>query len=340
MQKPNIGRELLDVPMGDMIRDMAFAIADAQIKLDANSVKVAQMLGGIKEVTTSIISYDPTTKRLALSKQIGFEDCRVFFGKEKIKLLDAFDLYNTSSDVEFKVRILQNLGTMNYEYDCIETSNSDLTALKKDTKCTTEGVIYSVGIKDKKKFYRIESNKTYTEIQYYNVNIKRTANASSETVIYMPTKVSMLELGFSPTFYQFVDTIIEVKMSITYTQDEEYGWSTNTENTTNQTSNNTKSLGWLARPFGNSKTSTNTTSVRTSSVNAGYSQKFSYSAEGSSLLRTKLVPIPPPPILEERIRALMEVAKEEQASATPVPDNEKPANEDTASTDPTPNPGS
>ena len=48
----------------------------------------------------------------------------------------------------------------------------------------------------------------------------------------------------------------------------------------------------------------------TSTVNSTYSSKYSYSEEGSSLLRTKLVPIPPPAILEERIRALMEVTKE------------------------------
>jgi len=31
----NLGQELLNVPMGQMIRDMAFAIADAQVELDA-----------------------------------------------------------------------------------------------------------------------------------------------------------------------------------------------------------------------------------------------------------------------------------------------------------------
>ncbi|NJM78964.1 MAG: hypothetical protein HC854_03825 [Flavobacterium sp.] len=39
--------------------------------------------------------------------------------------------------------------------------------------------------------------------------------------------------------------------------------------------------------------------------------KYSYSAEGSSLLQTKLVPIPPPAVLEERIQLQMEIAREE-----------------------------
>ncbi len=42
-----------------------------------------------------------------------------------------------------------------------------------------------------------------------------------------------------------------------------------------------------------------------SSVSASYSAKYQYSAEGSSLMRTKLVPVPPPAILEERIRAMI-----------------------------------
>ena len=42
----SIGQELLNVPMGDMIRQMAFAIAEGQMKLDANSIEVAEMMGG------------------------------------------------------------------------------------------------------------------------------------------------------------------------------------------------------------------------------------------------------------------------------------------------------
>ena len=47
-------------------------------------------------------------------------------------------------------------------------------------------------------------------------------------------------------------------------------------------------------------------SVTTTPVDATYSAKYNYSAEGSSLLRTKLAPVPPPTILEERIRRLIE----------------------------------
>ena len=47
-KNPSIGQELLDVPMGDMIRQMAFSIAEAQMALDSNSIEVAEMMGGLK----------------------------------------------------------------------------------------------------------------------------------------------------------------------------------------------------------------------------------------------------------------------------------------------------
>jgi len=307
--KPNVGRELLDVPMGDMIRDMAFAIADAQMKLDANSIEVAQMMGGIKQVIVK--------KKFGIftKEEVVYEDSRVFFGKEKLKLLDAIDIYNSSTDVEYKVRILKALGTNYYTYVCTPTSYPSYDKLKEDgssPKVLKDSGIYQLS--DKKTFYSYDKNtKTLTEVKYYDVPIVKAANVSDENAIFVPTRVSMLELGFSPTFYQFVDTIIEVKMSITYTSE-----GTNSKETESSTKAGA-SGGFL---FGK------VSCARASSVNASYSQKFNYSTEGSSLLRTKLVPIPPPAILEERIRAIMEVAKEENAPATPPDNKEGDANQD------------
>lgn len=103
---------------------------------------------------------------------------------------------------------------------------------------------------------------------------------------------NLLQLGFTPTFYQFVDTIIEVKIAITMASSDSYEQE-------NKAKNVDRSTGVLT---GLVKGGT----VKASSVNARYSQQYSYSAEGSSLIRTKLVPIPPPAILEERIRKMME----------------------------------
>lgn len=112
-------------------------------------------------------------------------------------------------------------------------------------------------------------------------------------------KYSLLELGFTPTFYQFVDTIIEVKMSIST--------STTTESIRKSSSTHVSSkakVGWggISLFFGASASM----SVNVSSVSASYSNKYQYSAEGASLLRTKLVPVPAPAILEERIRMIID----------------------------------
>ena len=77
---------------------------------------------------------------------------------------------------------------------------------------------------------------------------------------------SLIGAGFQPTFYQFTDTIIEVKIAITITQSRETNVSTSAKG-----------------GFG----------CFSASVNASYSSKYSYSAEGSSLLRTKITPVPP-----------------------------------------------
>jgi len=102
---------------------------------------------------------------------------------------------------------------------------------------------------------------------------------------------SLLELGFTPSFYQFVDTVIELKLSI----------SINSERSSTYKRTQVKaSAKGVGLPF------FATGSVSASSVSASYASKYQYSAEGSSVMRTKLVPVPAPAVLEERIRALLE----------------------------------
>lgn len=79
-------------------------------------------------------------------------------------------------------------------------------------------------------------------------------------------ETTMLGAGFQPTFYQFTDTIIEVKMAISMSKTTEKKVSTSAK-----------------AGFG----------CFSASVNASYSSKYSYSVEGSSLLRTKITPVPP-----------------------------------------------
>ncbi len=224
-----IGQELLNVPMGDMIRQMALAIADGQMQLDASSIEVAEMMGGLK-----IVSRPDGT--------VGFDDSRIFFGYDLMTIREATayitaDQGLTGGDATAAVATLRDL--------------SGVPSTAPDT-----------------------------------------------TLIRVPTRLSMLELGFTPTFYQFVDTIIEVKIAIKITR--ESASSRTTKDTRTNKSDFKVGGGIFGAIFGTP--SGGTSKVTTSQVDATYSSKYSYSAEGSSLLRTKLVPLPPPPVLEERIR--------------------------------------
>jgi hypothetical protein len=95
--------------------------------------------------------------------------------------------------------------------------------------------------------------------------------------------VSLLALGFTPTFYQFVETYIELKLAISMKKEEEIKAES--------------SIGGVAwSPIG----------VMAASVNASYSQKYQYEANGSSEMRTKLVTVPAPAMFESRLKQLMD----------------------------------
>lgn len=83
-------------------------------------------------------------------------------------------------------------------------------------------------------------------------------------------ETSLIGAGFQPTFYQFTDTIIEVRMAISM-------------NKTTEAKASVSAKGGFA--------------CFSASVNASYSSKYSYSVEGSSLLRTKITPLPPNPFM-------------------------------------------
>ncbi|MEM8553458.1 MAG: hypothetical protein AAGF71_01395 [Pseudomonadota bacterium] len=246
-----IGQELLNVPMGDMIRDMAFAIAEAQYKLDENAVEVAEMMGGLKTIVDQ-------------EGNITFDDSRVFFGHEYMPAKAA--LITLAADDAYSGAI--DKGEANF--------------LKE----------YYEGLRD-----AVEKDEI-----------------GEEDEVRIPTRVSMLELGFTPTFYQFIDTIIEVKIAIKITRSSEYNYgstrSTEDKQSAYAYSYSRKDGGIIGKIFGGSRSGSGSgsrsSSVQTSQVDAAYSSRYSYSAEGASLLRTKLSPVPPPPILEERIRAVMD----------------------------------
>ncbi|MNK05422.1 hypothetical protein D3C87_233040 [compost metagenome] len=277
--RPRIGQELLDVPMGDMIRQMAFAIAEAQIVLDQNSIDVAEMMGGLKTITDSL-------------GNVTFEDSRVYFGTEKIQKVDAITRHNSITSAQQKAEIRASLGANSYSPELVTTFTGVFepgVSKIASGKYFDFGGVYYIG-------HGVDSgNPAATPVAYADLKIEAIGTQAPTTPVEIPRRISMLECGFTPTFYQFVDTIIEVKISIRYTQ----------EGSTSSSSSfsNRSTAGRLKMGFGSVKVGGN---VSTAQVNASYAQKYSYSAEGSSLLRTKLVPIPAPIVLEQRIQRMLE----------------------------------
>ncbi|MBM3237876.1 hypothetical protein FJZ31_16430 [Candidatus Poribacteria bacterium] len=81
----------------------------------------------------------------------------------------------------------------------------------------------------------------------------------------MDKKVSLLALGLTPSFYAFQESSIEVKIAITARSHEE-----------------------------EDKKSKSGVGLWSTSVNAQYARSYDYKAEGSSVLRTRLVAVTPP----------------------------------------------
>ena len=289
---PRIGQEILDVPMGDMIRQMAFAIAEGQMALDENSIEVAEMMGGLKTITEEINGEEVVT----------FSDSRVFFGKERVSISDAVTIYNTTTDEGIKSQIFRT--------GYIETTSSpshgldDADGVFKTTVTTKTHIVNPDAYNtDTFRYLRVEN--TSNEFSLDETKIELVPSSSpAVTEIIIPQRLSLLELGFTPTFYQFVDTIIEAKVTIKFTRE-----GSSSVDVKSNSKTRSASIGFRRGRVRASRT------ITTSQVNANYSQKFSYSAEGSSLLRTKLVPIPPPALLEERIQEQMEIARLEATNA-------------------------
>lgn len=186
----SVGQELLNVPFGEMITEMALAIAEGQMALDMNSVQVAQTLADTELDVGSVVMY-----------------------------------------IE-------------------ETVDGD-------------------------------GNVTATDV--------KTNEAP----------MSLLTYGLEPRFYEFTESIIEVKMAITMKKESsaeiKFGSKFSLSSTT-KVSGSYSSGGLSSLLFGKvkAKASNTTTVAYSSTFDAKYKSKYSFSESGTSLLRTTLKPIPPP----------------------------------------------
>lgn len=90
-----------------------------------------------------------------------------------------------------------------------------------------------------------------------------------------PFPLTLLQAGVNPTFYQFTNTTISVKMSVTSATEFQDAFNVSVDAQGN---------GDFLFASG----------AVTSHVNASFSAKFSYSSEGASSLTTTMMPVPPP----------------------------------------------
>jgi|SRR5437879_1366688 len=177
-----VGRDLAEVPFGQMVLSLAMAIADGQRALDKTSVDTARLLA-----------------------------------TEKVKLIEEI-----SEVIEPR--------TPPYTYQAPDGSTVTVTGAK---------VTFS----------------------------------HSD-----PTDYTLMQAGLFPTFYQFTESIIEVKMAIS----------------SKSTSGSELEAGASVQGgFGPVSFAAH--------VNFKTSSTYSYSVDGSSLLRTTLKPVPPPARLHPRV---------------------------------------
>lgn len=139
-------------------------------------------------------------------------------------------------------------------------------------------------------------------------------NVTASAIVYNKSDMPLIAYGLNPTFYQFTDTVIEVKMTITMRIERslEIGVSKKFEVKSTTDTNASYKTGGIASFFaGTAKFGVkNTTTVAyTSTFNAKYAQSYSFQAEGTSLIRTILKPVPPPS------RAIPTIVAKEEISA-------------------------
>jgi hypothetical protein len=179
-----IGQDLLDLPFAEVVRNLAFAIAEGQLELDRSSIETLRFLIGeevdiIPEITEVI---EPSGRQVTVGPE----------GSEEIVTITGASIRATGAE---------------------------------------------------------------------------------------PVRLNLLQSGLLPTFYQFTQAEIDVKLSISMKRTE-----------TQETEGSR--LGLRAGPYG--------VLAFGSPVNYRTANTYSYSAEGASVLRTTMRPVPPPPRLTPR----------------------------------------
>lgn len=187
-----IGRDLLDLPFAELVRNLAIAIADGQTALDRNSLETLRTLAATEvDVLTDLTEViEPAVRDVAVTVRDG------------------------------------NGGT------------------RTETIQVTGARVLASGVP--------------------------------------PVRMNMLQIGFTPTFYQFTEASIEVRLSITMREER-------------QSQIADRSSGFLG--LGASR-------AFAASVDFRSANKYSYQATGASVLRATMRPVPAPSRLEPAVTTI------------------------------------
>lgn len=136
-------------------------------------------------------------------------------------------------------------------------------------------------------------------VMYIEETVDEDGMVQSSSAVTNDKPMSLLTYGLEPRFYEFTESIIEVKMAITMMRESSAEIKYSREFKFSNTSKVTGSMesGGLAKIlFGKAKTKVENTSTvaYTSTFNAKYNSKYTFKEEGTSLLRTTLKPVPAP----------------------------------------------
>lgn len=149
-----------------------------------------------------------------------------------------------------------------------------------------------------------------------------------------PDLMSLIELGFTPNFYQFVDTVLELRVAVSTKFEEKREEDTSTtklhtdevdrqSSYGNQQASSSSGMNWAWSWWGGygaysssqssqaaSSSSFKSKSIDLATVDAKYASTYNYAVEASSVVKTKIVPVPPPAVFEEIVRAKVQERRE------------------------------
>lgn len=114
---------------------------------------------------------------------------------------------------------------------------------------------------------------------------------AEQRAAFLGERLSLLELGFAPTFYKFAETTLEARVAFTITREQAQDLSSSSSS---QDAEARLGLGLHGLTVG--------AAAKVSSVDARFASRYGYHAEGAAVLSTRLMPLPPPAELMKLLR--------------------------------------